>query len=206
MRLLDLYSGRWGWGRVFAERGWDVVGVDLIDPEETPKGCRFVKANVLNMASTRMGRQSFVFTPEEALGHFDFIVASSPCEEFSVHRMKMFHPNPKYPELGIQLFNHTRALCEHAGVLYVMENVQTAQQFVGKAVAHAGSFYLWGSGVPTLLPRGLTKGMPMDRKWCQALGGHGSKKRNDQTAGFATIPPELAHAVAGYAERICVEK
>jgi hypothetical protein len=52
------------------------------------------------------------------------------------------------------------------------------------------------------LPKGLTKGMKMDRKWCQELGGHGSAKRDEQTAGFATIPPELANCVADYAERL----
>jgi hypothetical protein len=142
-------------------------------------------------------------TPEmvKSLG-VDFICASSPCEQFSVHRMKMFHPHPPYPALGIELFNHTRALCEEVGVPYCMENVQTAQQFVGEARGHAGSFYLWGNAVPPLLPRGLTKGMKMDRKWCQKLGGHRSSKRDAQTAGFATIPPELASCVADYAERI----
>lgn len=42
----------------------------------------------------------------------------------------------------------------------------------------------------------------MDREWCQKLGGHGTKQRDKQTAGFATIPPELANAVADYAERL----
>jgi hypothetical protein len=135
-------------------------------------------------------------------GHYDFICASSPCEQFSVHRMKMFHPDPQYPALGIKLFNHARELCEESGLPYIMENVQTAQDFVGHAVNHAGSFYLWGNAVPPLLPKGLTKGMKMDRKWCQELGGHGSSKRDAQTAGFATIPPELSACVADYAERL----
>ena len=89
---------------------------------------------------------------------FDFICASSPCEEFSVHGMKHFHPNPKYPEMGLKLFNHTRALCEASGVPYVMENVRAAQQFVGQAERHCGSFYLWGNGIPPLIPKGITKG------------------------------------------------
>ena len=51
----------------------------------------------------------------------DFICASSPCEQFSVHGMKHFHPNPKYPEMGLRLFNHTRMLCESVGFLVVEE-------------------------------------------------------------------------------------
>ena len=96
---------------------------------------------------------------DEVLGNFDFICASSPCEQFSVHGMKHFHPNPPYPELGIKLFNHTRAICEASGVPYVMENVRAAQQFVGQAVNHCGPFYLWGNAVPVLMPQGVNKGM-----------------------------------------------
>jgi hypothetical protein len=191
MKMLDLFCGRWGWGRAFAARGWEVVGIDLVEPPEVPAGCSFLQADILELSPAWVRSQ-----------RFDFICASSPCEQFSVHRMAMFHPNPPYPALGIQLFNHTRELCEKSGLPYIMENVQTAQEFVGRATGHAGSFYLWGNAVPPLLPKGLTKGMKMDRKWCQELGGHGSSKRNAQTAGFATIPPELSACVAEYAARL----
>jgi hypothetical protein len=63
--------------------------------------------------------------------------------------------------MGIRLFSHTRALCEATGLPYVMENVRAAQDFVGKAANHCGSFYLWGSGVPPILPQGITKGMKL---------------------------------------------
>ena len=42
----------------------------------------------------------------------------------------------------------------------------------------------------------------MCRRGLGAVGGHGSKQRDSQTAGFATIPPELANTVAAYAERL----
>jgi hypothetical protein len=193
VRMLDLFCGRFGWGKAFAARGWDVVGFDLTVPPEIPARCSFVQQDILELTLDR-GFLDF-WEP-------DFICASSPCENFSIHRLRNFHPNPPHPELGIRLFEHTRAICEASGLPYVMENVQSAEQFVGPAVAHAGSFYLWGNGVPPLLPKGLTKGMRMDRKWCQGLGGHGSAKRNAQTAGFATIPPALSACVADYAERI----
>lgn len=168
MRMLDLFCGRFGWGRAFAARGWEVVGV----------------------------------------------------EQFSVHGMKHFHPNPPYPELGIRLFNHTRSLCEASGLPYAMENVRPAQQFVGKAVHHCGPFYLWGNGVPPLMPQGITKGIqlaggldfskatPEERRlWRKTdfMLSRGSKsiERKNETAKTATIPPELANCVAEYAERIC---
>lgn len=190
--MLDLFCGQFGWGKAFAARGWAVLGVDMVKPQMIPRGCDFMQSDVLELWAGWI----------RALAP-DFICASSPCEQFSVHGMKMFQPNPPYPELGIKLFNHTRAICEASKVPYVMENVRSAEEFIGTAAGHAGSFYLWGNSVPALLPKGLSKGMKMDRPWCQKLGGHGTKKRNSQTAGFATIPPELANCVADYAERIC---
>src|ERR1017187_8935153 len=111
-RMLDLFCGRLGWSRAFAARGWECFGVDLVEPPEIPQGCSFVKGNILEFSAGTIRNWMF--------GPFDFICASSPCEQFSVHGMKHFHPNPPYPELGIKLFNHTRSLCEESGVPYVM--------------------------------------------------------------------------------------
>ena len=112
MRMLDLFAGRLGWSQAFLNRGWDVVAYDLTLPNmEIPAGVDYRLQDILTL------------TPEDVKG-FDFICASSPCEQFSIHRMKMFHPNPPYPELGKRLFNHTRYLCESAGCGYIMENVQ----------------------------------------------------------------------------------
>ena len=204
--MLDLFCGRFGWGRAFAARGWEVTGIDLTVPPEIPKGALFQQTDVLNIIE---------------LYKFDFICASSPCEQFSVYGMPHFHPNPAYPEVGLRLFNHTRALCEASGTPYVMENVRAAQAFVGKAVNHCGPFYLWGNAVPPLLPRGIKKGFQTGGSIIQKLkridrqalteyrrqndgswSSSGSAKRKEWTAQAATIPPELANCVADYAERL----
>src|SRR5437764_3031353 len=143
MRLLDLFCGRWGWSRAFAARGWECVGVDLMRPDNTIPPCFFVEADVLDLTADSL-----------KIGDFDFIVASPPCENFSVWGMKHFHPSPPWPHLGITLFNHTRAICEMSGLPYVIENVRAAQRFVGNAANHCGPFYLWGTGVPPLLNQG----------------------------------------------------
>ena len=184
-RLLDLFCGRWGWSRAFAARGWECMGIDLLEPPEVPNNCCWSNVNVL------MVTPSFIRD-----GNFDFIVASSPCEEFSIHGMKHFHPNPKYPEMGIKLFNHTRELCEASGVPYVMENVRAAQQFVGRAAHHCGSFYLWGSAVPPIMHQGISKGFKHTEMY-----GRGPR-RTSRSWASATIPPELANCVADYAERL----
>ena len=218
MRMLDLFCGRWGWSRAFAARGWECVGVDMVEPPEIPSECTFRMWDVLTLTREWIAVQGF-----------DFICASSPCEQFSVHGMKHFHPNPPYPELGIKLFNHTRSLCEASGVPYVMENVRAAQQFVGNAVNHCGPFYLWGTGVPPILPQGITKGMRLGAGGIEGCGvPNGTRFRNmtpEQkraarktdpmlsassisaarkiaTAQVATIPPELSACVADYAMRL----
>ena len=201
MRLLDLFCGRFGWSRAFAERGWGCVGVDLVEPPEIPAGCTFSQIDILKL------------TPEMILEIApDFICASSPCEQFSCFSMKMFQPNPPYPSKGIELFDHTRMLCELSKVPYVMENVRGAEQFVGKSVSHCGSFHLWGNAVPPLLPQGITKS-----KWKANAGTKRDGKpgnfapellwsRKERAAKFATIPPELSACVADYAERILEQR
>ena len=206
-RLLDLFCGRWGWSRAFAARGWECIGVDIVRPPEIPLGCHFMEMDVLKIYALQKGTISW--EPWQAVCKVrpDFIVASSPCEEFSVYGMAHFHPSPKYPELGIKLFNHTRQLCESSGLPYVMENVRPAQRFVGRASHICGPFALWGTGVPPLMPQGITKGFgKWDRKYIITTGSSKSKRRAELKAKLATIPPELANCVAEYAERILEQK
>lgn len=209
MKLLDLFCGKWGWSRAFAARGWDCVGVDLV-AFPPPERCTYRAIDILTLTA-------------KDLAAFDFIVASSPCEQFSIHGMKHFHPHPKPPDLGLILFEHTRAICEASGKPYVMENVRAAQQFVGRAAHHCGPFYLWGNAVPVLMPQGIqkgiavgsskaVKGMTREEKrvyraqfqWNQAWSS--SKRRQRDTAQAACIPDLLANAVADYAEAIIAER
>jgi len=223
VRLLDLFCGRWGWSKAFAKRGWECVGVDLVEPPEIPNGCTFKEADILDFWGTAPGWAHYNGNPWACTWseQFDFIVASSPCEQFSKHGLKCFWPNPPYPELGIKLFNHARQLCEASGVPYVMENVRSAQEFVGRARHHCGPFYLWGNAVPTLMPQGIQKGLQLGnsgyagKEQIEYRKKHsnpardalsGSKKREDATAAVATIPPELANCVADYAERIIEQR
>ena len=211
--MLDLFCGRLGWSKAFLARGWEVVAVDLVRPPDLPASMMldFVQQDVMELTS------AWVRTEQ-----FDFICASSPCEQFSVHGMKHFHPNPPYPELGIKLFNHTREICEASGLPYVMENVRAAQQFVGQAVHHCGPFYLWGSGVPAVLPAGIRKGINTGgsiaatgatreeitayrRKHDPMWSNSKSEKRKQATAERATIPPELSSCVADYAEALILQ-
>jgi hypothetical protein len=207
--MLDLFAGQLGWAKAFLARGWKVTVVDLVRPAEIPEGAMFFPTNVLDWTA-------------DDLRMYDFVCASSPCEQFSLFGMKHFHPNPKHPEMGIKLFEHTRTICEESGVPYIMENVRAAQQFVGQAVHHCGPFYLWGNGVPPLLHKGIIKGTRItpgntvqkaldngDKERVREIRRQQQREFSKRAGGAskapalsATIPPELANCVAEYAERI----
>lgn len=205
--------------------------MDLVVPPSFPPHCDFFQADVLEVKTA--GQYFYIGGVQLAQWAPDFICASSPCEQFSVHGMKHFHPKPPYPELGIKLFNHTRDICEASGVPYVMENVRAAQQFVGNAVHHCGPFYLWGSGVTPLIPTGIIKGLTrkamglreykgqagwntknsiVGRQYYRMTGFDGyqyasnSQNRKEARSVIATIPPELANSVADYAERLIEQR
>jgi hypothetical protein len=205
MRMLDLFCGRGGWTNAFLERGWECVGID-INPQPDYRG-EFIQDDVLSVTA-------------KFVQGFDFACASSPCEEFSVYGMRHFHPNPKFPDMGLALFCWTRRLLDNAKVPYVMENVRPAERFVGRAAHHCGPFYVWGNGVPVLMAQGIKKGLDMGssayakglrgkelhdyrRQFTDMWAGSNSPQRKKATARVAMIPPELANCVAEYAERIC---
>lgn len=217
MRMLDLFCGRLGVAKVFAARGWECVCVDLVEPPEIPPGCMFYQLDVLSISRIQGWMTGW---------DFDFGWASSPCEKFSVHGMKHFHPNPPYPTSGIKLFNHTRALYEASEIPYVMENVRAAQQFVGNAAHHCGPFYLWGNAVPPLMPQGVIKNTRMtpgntvqrmldkgDREAVKEIRRIQQRDFSARAGGAskasalsATIPLELANCVADYAEYLVAQK
>jgi hypothetical protein len=190
VRMLDLCCGRLGWSKAFLSRGWECVGVDLVTPPSIPAGFTFRCMDILDWRAWD-------------LKGFDFACASTPCEEFSVHGQRHFHPNPKYPSLGIELFNHARRILEDSGIPFIIENVRPAQEFVGDAVNHCGPFFFWGNAVPPILPQGITKSKwkPKEGRpgnWSDSFMGTKSVRK----AATATIPPELAACVADYAGRI----
>jgi hypothetical protein len=211
--LIDICSGEWGWSKAFADAGWTCLGIDIKSPSFVPERCVFIRRDIFSITSLHE------LLAELSWPKFDFGVASTPCENFSLFQLKNFHPNPPHPELGIRLFMHARSLFENAKIPHVMENVRAAEEFLGASVNKCGPFHLWGNAVPPLMPQGISKGMSIGsgnavskmnsiekreyRKQFSALQSSGtSEKRKRQTAKWATIAPELAACVAEYAERI----
>jgi len=156
---IDLCCGLGGWTEGLMAEGFHVVGYDI---EEHKYGDErypgdLVLEDVLQIHGSRFA-------------HVDLIVASPPCQEYSYMAMPWSLAKAKRAkiladETGAErarlnrifdaCFRIQREASEAAGrhIPLVVENVRGAQEWVGKAVAHFGSFYLWGD-VPLPLPDG----------------------------------------------------
>jgi hypothetical protein len=199
--MVDLFCGRGGWTKGFLAHGWRCIGIDLFPQPDYP--AEFIQADIAHLIELPLA---------------DFYCCSSPCENFSLFKLKMFHKNPKWPWMGISLFGYARQLIEATGKPFIMENVSGAEAFVGKADYHFGPFYVWGNCLSRGWPwpvefKKLRKGIDlgsskavkgMSREEIKAYrkqfgimqSGSKSPERKASTAKAAEIPIALASHVA----------
>ena len=130
LRVLDLFSGLGGFSQAFKDRGHFVVRID-IDRELKPD----VQADVR-------------FLPIKDSTHFDVILASPPCEEFT----KDFLPWYDGADVnrGLELVHVTRDVINRIRPrFWVVENVVGAVKYFknifGDYKQRCGSRYLWGN-------------------------------------------------------------
>lgn len=108
MRVLDLFAGLGGWSTPFVERGHEVVTVDI----EERFGCTYT-ADILE------------WEPE---GDFDIVLASPPCEKFSILTIGRawlpgYKPRHAGTELAIKLVRRTADLVDSiAPAFWIVEN------------------------------------------------------------------------------------
>jgi hypothetical protein len=135
---IDLCCGDGGFTDGLTAAGFNVVGIDTV---RFPgwKGAEFIQADMMTITAEHLRTYCPVV-----------IFAGPPCEQFSRHGMPWTRKNnPPPPDL--KLVEHTFQLAKELGVPIVLENVKSAQPFIGKATAHYGPHYLWGD-VPAMLP------------------------------------------------------
>lgn len=142
---IDLFCGLGGWTEGLLLEGYDVVGFDI--EQHVYGDHRYPAQLVLQDVLTLHGKQ---------FKYADLIVASPPCQAYSYRAMPWKRAKalpPPSNDLFDACFLIQREACAAAGrfIPLVVENVKGAQPWVGRALAHYGSFYLWGD-VPALLP------------------------------------------------------
>lgn len=138
---IDLCSGLGGWTDGFLAEDFRVIGVDLV--ASPGYAGDLVLQDILTLDGRRF-REAMV------------IVASPPCTEFSRHDMPWTRArHPDSPDLS--LVRACVRIAEEAGAPLVLENVRGLQMWWQQAVWHWGPYYLWGNGVPALMPGDVTR-------------------------------------------------
>jgi hypothetical protein len=199
VRVLDLFCGLGGWSKPFRDRGHEVVGVDL-NPDFSPTIC----ADVMDL------------NPQD-LGEFDLILASPPCEAFSVASIghhwgggrKAYKPITDHARASVELVRQTiRLICGTEHRWFVIENPRGVLRKLGwlddfERITVTFCAYgdtrmkptdLWGGFPDSWHPRPMCK----NGRSCHEAAPRGSKTG---TQGLATaaeravIPEALALSI-----------
>lgn len=131
MRVLDLFAGLGGFSAAFEKRGHEVVTLDN-DPQ-------FKTDIIMDIRE---------YHPD---GHFDVVLASPPCQEFSKSSLPPSWPSVQrygcHPSTDL-LDEAVRVIREADPTYWVIENVRGAVKFfeplLGRPHKVVGSRYLWG--------------------------------------------------------------
>lgn len=122
IKLLDVCCGQGGAARGYADAGFDVTGVDIVDQPRYPY--RFLRADALD-----------VLADDDFMSGFDAVHASFPCQEWSpLHALAPGKSYPKLIEPGRQLLNRW-------GGAWVIENVMTAPLDKARSIVLCGEMF-----------------------------------------------------------------
>lgn len=165
--LIDLCAGNGTWEEAFRKRNWKILPIDLRLYRNSPPDT--ITADVRRLHGKN-------FPPA------DLIVASPPCQGFSYCNTAT--ADREYsPDLSIVRACFTFAWDNGAPI--VLENVGGLQRWLGPSAHHFGKTYLWGNGVPVLLPPGP--------RWKEKI-----KMLNTTAMSRSKIPAVLSEAIATY--------
>ena len=135
---LDLCCGKGGWAEGFLAADYEVVGIDIKDHGYPGK---------LFLHDVR---EISVIAAKWA-GLVDVIVASPPCQEFSLRGLPWGRAQ-KLPPPDMSIVKACYDLRDLISPrLFLLENVRGAQPWIGRAPLHRGPFYFWGD--VALLPQ-----------------------------------------------------
>jgi len=131
LKVLDLFSGLGGFSKAFVERGHEVITID-IDRMFKPT----IQADVRKLPLKKT--------------HFDVILASPPCDEFSKDSMPWYGKDEVDIDGAMELVYATKdAIDMLEPHIWVVENVRGAVKYLnpvfGEYRQKCGSRYLWGN-------------------------------------------------------------
>jgi hypothetical protein len=198
--VIDLYSGLHGWCEGFLPEGYRCIAFDLFDMCDLlgvrrPKGIRLVLRDVCTLTGAALIAE---------YGIPAVIVASPPCQKYSYMAMpwKRAKEMIRYYESSAErraeltllfdtCFRLQREASEAAGryIPLIVENVRGAQKWVGQAMWHFGSYYLWGD-VPALMPITLSAKLKYGKvcfspaEWELVRGGDKTINHPNKRAGL----------------------
>jgi len=112
--VIDLFCGLGGWSKGFISEGWEAWGFDVERHNYGDGGYpgQLVLQDVLTLHGSQFRKA-------------DLIVASPPCQQYSLWGMRMFHPNPPIPDK--RLWEAAIRIAHQAEKPIIIENVRGAQ-------------------------------------------------------------------------------
>lgn len=113
-RLLDLFCGAGGAGKGYADAGFEVVGMDIVEQPNYP--FEFILGDACNL--NLHGRDML----KHYLVGYDAVHASPPCQSHCWSTAKQRRAGKEYPDL----ISKTREILQESGLPYVIENVPNA--------------------------------------------------------------------------------
>jgi len=199
LRILDLFSGLGGWSAAFKDRGHEVVRIE--------RNYRF---------GADYCRDIGALESLDQFGRFDVILASPPCENFSVasiHAHWQGHVPDESAQRSLELVRHTIKLIEDAKPrFWILENPRgMLRKLIGKPNATVAYCQyglsimkptdLWGILPPSFKPRCCKGGNPdheaAPRGKTEALG----LQKIASTPERAKVPYQLSLEVCLACER-----
>ncbi len=162
--LVDLCCGTGGWAFAFLDRGWDVFGFDVVDRGYPGALCL---ADVRLLSGARWK------------GKVDLIVASPPCQEWSLARTA---GGVQRRGFDTSIWRACVDRAREAECPIIIENVRGAVRVFGRHAARSGSRFFWGDGLPALVPFGRKE---WEKSGCSNWDGRAAERR-------AHIPYDLA--------------
>lgn len=205
MRVLDLFAGLGGWSAPFVERGHDVITVDI-----DPVFGAVMTADVLTIGPN--------------FGRFDVVLASPPCEAFSVASigthwtggLRAYEPRTPQAHTALALVHWTVAAIEvMRPSVAVIENPRGMLRKLGVLDRYERATVTYCQyGDSSMKPTDLW-GLPFPPSWqpravcrngatCHERAPRGAKTGTQGKMGAAAralIPYELAMSVCLAAER-----